>query len=69
MQNDNKYGVIADINGKSIPLGLGVALSEDLRALSAFSALSADQQNAILASADTLPENADYSSLLRALYS
>jgi len=67
MQNDNRYSVISDINGKSIPLGLGVALSSDLRALSAFSSLPTEKQNEILKKADTLPENGDFSELISSL--
>ena len=67
MQNEKNYGTVASINGINVPLGLGVALSEDLRTLSAFSDLPTEKQNAILEKANTLPEGSDYRSLLSSM--
>ena len=67
MQNENMYNIPSDINGNNIPLGLGVAFSNNLSALVGFSELSEEQQLEIIKKADTLPSDGDFTSLIENL--
>ena len=65
--DDKMYSIPSEICGVGIPLGLGVAFSEDLSAMVKFSSLPENKQAEIVALAENLPADGDFRALLNNL--
>lgn len=62
--DDKIYSIPSEICGTGIPLGLGVAFSENLPAMVRFSNLPESRRAEIVARAESLSSDKDFSSLI-----